>query len=73
MKLIESVNGIQTKGEKMIKFNYYNQGGYKKIIKVSDNDFTVMLLNGSLAFSHENESGKWYKDCGCGVYLIVNQ
>lgn len=53
----------------MIKFRYYSWGQYKKVINFSDKDFTVMLLSGSLTFSHQNKDGIWYKDCGMGMYL----
>lgn len=55
----------------MVKTKYYSQGGYKRIIKFSDNDFTQALLTSSLVYSHTNKNGDWYKDCGCGVYLKV--
>lgn len=55
----------------MIKFKYFVWGAYSKTIKLSDKDFTAMLLNKSLEFSHTNKSGDWYKDCGLGVYLKV--
>ena len=56
----------------MVKTKYYAQGGYIKIIRFSDKDFTQALLTGSLEYSHTNEDGsKWYRDCGCGRYLVT--
>lgn len=49
----------------MIITKYYIYGEYVKTIKFSDNDFTRMLK-----YSHENASGRWYRDAGLGVYLI---
>ncbi len=42
----------------MVELKYYIYGQYVKEIKVSDKDFTVMLLNKSLEFSHQNKDGK---------------
>ena len=56
----------------MVKLKYYTYGQYKRIMKLSDKDFTSMLLNGSLIYSHQNNSGIWYRDCGLGVYLKVS-
>jgi len=54
----------------MVKLRYYIYGEYKKTIRLSDKDFTAMLLNKSLEFSHSNCRGDWYKDSGLGSYLI---
>lgn len=53
----------------MIKLKYYIYGDYIKEIRLSDKDFTIMLLTKSLEYSHTNKIGTWYKDCGLGVYL----
>jgi len=57
----------------MVELKYYTYGQYVKKIKVSDKAFTVMLLNKSLEFSHQNKEGKWYRDDGCGVYLMMEE
>jgi len=55
----------------MVKLQEYNHGQEVRKHKISDKDFTGMLLNGSLEFSHTNESGNWYRDCGNSVYLTI--
>ena len=55
----------------MVKLKEYAYGEYRKELKLSDNDFTIMLLNGSLTFSHSNKQGNWYRDCGLSVYLLA--
>jgi len=55
----------------MVKLKEYNHGVFKKVLKLSDKDFTVMLLNGSIEFTHSNKAGNWYRDCGLGVYLLI--
>jgi len=56
----------------MIKIKYYSWGEYKRVMRLSDKDFTSMLLNGSLIYSHQNKDGVWYHDCGRGVYLKIS-
>ena len=53
-----------------VPITQYQHGQKVKTFTVSDKDFTCMLINNSLEFSHENTSGAWYKDYGLGVYLV---